>query len=170
MAGCDPLSLDVRQRSESGIRHEECEKVSRMSVGGVFSYPRPRRERGVDSPGVRAVGESPWWRQTPNCMYAVCIPAIATVLRGKRSQRYSDSVTYTTCTVRNVRHTQGMWGVLLADCMFYPKGSSKERQGSSREYTPECHTGTHWHHDWHTLAHTGTHHWHTLALSMCIVW
>jgi hypothetical protein len=68
----------------SGMSHEECEKVSRMSVGGVFSYPRPRRERGVDSPGVRAVGESPWWRQTPNCMYAVCIPAIATVLRGKR--------------------------------------------------------------------------------------
>jgi hypothetical protein len=51
-------------------------------------------------------------------------------------------------------------------CLFcFPKGSSKERmkerQGSSREYTPECHTGTHWYHDWHTLAHTGTHHWHT---------
>ena len=60
------------------------EKVSGMSVGGVSSYPRPKRERGVDSPGVRAVGERPWWRQTPNCMYAVCIPAIATVLRGKR--------------------------------------------------------------------------------------
>ena len=78
-------SLDVRQRSESGMKSGE--KVSGMSVGGVSSYPRPRRERGVDSPGVRAVGERPWWRQTPNCMYAVCIPAIATVLRGKRSQR-----------------------------------------------------------------------------------
>ena len=36
--------------------HEGCERVSRMSesVGGVFSYPRPRRKRGVDSPGVSA--------------------------------------------------------------------------------------------------------------------
>ena len=66
-----------------------------MSVGGVLSCPRPRRERGVDSPGVRAVGERPWWRQTPNCMYVV--------------QQYCD---YTTCTVRKAHARRGMCGGL----------------------------------------------------------
>ena len=105
MAGCDldviHCHSDVRQRSESGMKSGE--KVSGMSVGGVFSYPRPRRERGVDSPGVRAVGERPWWNGggAANTKLHCTLCATHTASSILADVR-------TTCTVRNVRHTQGM--------------------------------------------------------------
>jgi len=102
-------------------------------------------------------------KQNPNSRpsnHAISSIVITLQIKGKRQNN------------RHALSTLAIWSfaITIADivadsCLFcFPKGSSKERQGSSREYTPECHTGTHWHHDWHTLAHTGTH-WHYQCVS-----